>query len=174
MTVRAHKPEFNFREKLKELDYSHIPYEKMPHDSIIQYATVDSSSNVSTNTSSYANLSNVTLNFSPKLSNSVLQSTLTGTVRLFPSGNSRSRLGFQLVRSGTVLSGYNFNESIQVRNGNFNSSSVELCIPFHLIVLDTPRTTETLEYTWQWRNIDSTGVDLAGVSYRQTIIEIRQ
>ena len=39
MTVRAHKPEFNFREKLKELDYAHVPYEKMPPGSVIQYVT---------------------------------------------------------------------------------------------------------------------------------------
>ena len=36
MTVRANKPAFNVREKLKELDYSHLPYEKMPGGSIIQ------------------------------------------------------------------------------------------------------------------------------------------
>ena len=36
MTVRAHKPEFNFREKLKELDYAHVPYHKMPPGSVIQ------------------------------------------------------------------------------------------------------------------------------------------
>ena len=36
MTIRAHKPEFNFREKLKSLDYSHVPYEKMPAGSVIQ------------------------------------------------------------------------------------------------------------------------------------------
>ena len=36
MTVRAHKSEFNFREKLKELDYAHVPYHKMPPGSVIQ------------------------------------------------------------------------------------------------------------------------------------------
>ena len=43
MTVRAHKPEFNFREKLKELDYAHVPYHKMPPGSVIQvYSKVTS------------------------------------------------------------------------------------------------------------------------------------
>ena len=36
MTVRVSKPEFNLREKLTELDYSQVPYEKMPAGSIIQ------------------------------------------------------------------------------------------------------------------------------------------
>ena len=36
MTVRVSKPEFNLREKLTELDYDRVPYEKMPVGSIIQ------------------------------------------------------------------------------------------------------------------------------------------
>ena len=36
MTVRITKPAFNLREKLSELDYSRVPYEKMPAGSIIQ------------------------------------------------------------------------------------------------------------------------------------------
>ena len=36
MTVRISKPEFNLREKLTELDYGQVPYEKMPVGSIIQ------------------------------------------------------------------------------------------------------------------------------------------
>ena len=38
MTVRISKPEFNLREKLTELDYSQVPYEKMPAGSVIQVA----------------------------------------------------------------------------------------------------------------------------------------
>ena len=37
MTVRISKPEFNLRDKLSELDYSRVPYEKMPAGSIIQF-----------------------------------------------------------------------------------------------------------------------------------------
>ena len=36
MTTRITKPAFNFREKLTELDYAKIPYEKMPSGSVIQ------------------------------------------------------------------------------------------------------------------------------------------
>ena len=35
MTVRANKPEFNIREKLKSLDYAQVPYDKMPLGSCI-------------------------------------------------------------------------------------------------------------------------------------------
>ncbi len=36
MTVRVNKPEFNLREKLTELDYAHVPYEKIPAGSVVQ------------------------------------------------------------------------------------------------------------------------------------------
>ena len=36
MTTRITKPAFNFREKLTELDYAKIPYDKMPSGSVIQ------------------------------------------------------------------------------------------------------------------------------------------
>ena len=47
MTVRANKPAFNVREKLKSLDYSHVPYEKMPAGSIIQVVRINSSTDTS-------------------------------------------------------------------------------------------------------------------------------
>ena len=36
MTVRITKPEFNLREKLTELDYSTLPYDKIPPGGIVQ------------------------------------------------------------------------------------------------------------------------------------------
>ena len=39
MTVRITKPEFNLREKLTELDYGRVPFQKMPIGSIIQVKT---------------------------------------------------------------------------------------------------------------------------------------
>ena len=36
MPVRITKPEINLREKISELDYSKVPYEKMPAGSVVQ------------------------------------------------------------------------------------------------------------------------------------------
>lgn len=174
MTVRVNKPSFNLREKLSELDYAHVPYDKMPAGSVIQYATVDSSSNVSSSSASYVNLSNASLIFSPKLSNSKLLITLTGSLRNSVTGNGRARVAFRLVRSGTALTGYNFNESFQTRNANFNSSSVEFNVPFLFEVVDNSNTTESLTYTWQFQSTDGAYVDMGGSTYRQTIYEIKQ
>ena len=174
MTVRANKPAFNIREKLKSLDYSHLPYEKMPAGSIIQYQTVDSSTNVSISSNSYANISNVALNFSPKLSNSKLLITFSGGIRSLSTGNTRARIAFRLIRSGTALTGYNLNEIIQWRNANFAATDVEAVVPLFMELTDTPNTTETLTYTWQWQSINSTYFDMGNLTYRQTIYEIKQ
>ena len=36
MAVRISKPAFNLRDKLTQLDYGHVPYEKMPSGSVVQ------------------------------------------------------------------------------------------------------------------------------------------
>ena len=50
MTVRISKPEFNLREKLNELDYSRVPYEKMPAGSIIQIHQAQRATNLALTT----------------------------------------------------------------------------------------------------------------------------
>ncbi len=70
MTVRVNKPEFNIREKLSELDYAHVPYEKMPVGSVISTAT-----KMFAEIGVGANTADIIVNnmvFSPKLSTSRL------------------------------------------------------------------------------------------------------
>ena len=52
MTVRISKPAFNLRDKLSTLDYSRVPYEKMPPGSVIQSTyRKTSTQSISTSTS---------------------------------------------------------------------------------------------------------------------------
>ena len=77
MTVRVTKPEFNLRDKLSELDYSRVPYEKMPAGSIIQtnYTRFDYSGtqNEFETTSSSYQASPFLVNISPKFSSSIIK-----------------------------------------------------------------------------------------------------
>ena len=68
MTVRANKPTINVREKLKELDYSYLPYEKMPLRSVIQVKTLkeSNSSSLITTSTSWVTM-NYEIDFYPKL-----------------------------------------------------------------------------------------------------------
>ena len=36
MPARVTKPAFNLRDKLTQLDYGHVPYEKIPAGSVVQ------------------------------------------------------------------------------------------------------------------------------------------
>lgn len=68
MTVRAHKPEFNFREKLKELDYAHVPYHKMPAGSVIKTEYRQFDTRISINHSStmqFYEFTDLTINITP-------------------------------------------------------------------------------------------------------------
>jgi hypothetical protein len=73
MTVRANKPAFNIREKLKELDYSHVPYDKMPAGSVIQYQyRYGTNHNFTTTSSSMTDLNDFYVDIAPKSATSLL------------------------------------------------------------------------------------------------------
>ena len=70
MTVRVNKSAFNIREKLSELDYGSVPYEKMPLGSVISVET-----KLFAEISVGGNLAGIIANnmvFNPKLGNSRL------------------------------------------------------------------------------------------------------
>lgn len=66
MTIRASKSAFNLREKLKSLDYSHLPYEKMPAGSVIQVATQRATDSQTVSVNSWTVLTGMYLDFYPK------------------------------------------------------------------------------------------------------------
>ena len=73
MTVRANKPAFNVREKLKSLDYSHVPYEKMPAGSVIQFKHYTSANaSIFTTNTTYTD-AGLTASFYPKFANSMIK-----------------------------------------------------------------------------------------------------
>ena len=70
MTVRANKPAFNVREKLKELDYDRVPYEKMPAGAVVQSSLYRMTGRYNINSSSYATIFSHTM--TPKFASSRL------------------------------------------------------------------------------------------------------
>ena len=88
MAIRVEKPAFNLRSKLNELDYAHIPYEKMPSGSIIQ---VKQATQNNTNTQSGVGTldTDLTLDFYPKFANSAIHIEFNGWIwaKLISSNN---------------------------------------------------------------------------------------
>ena len=68
MAVRIEKPQFNLRDKLSELDYSILPYDRIPEGTVIQYvqaAHTRMTNRFTTNSTSYT-ATNYDLVISPR------------------------------------------------------------------------------------------------------------
>ena len=73
MTVRIEKPAYNVREKLSELDFGHVPYEKMPAGSVIQVVRINSNTDtIVSSTNVWTALGATFATIYPKSSNSYL------------------------------------------------------------------------------------------------------
>ena len=80
MTVRANKPAFSIREKLKELDYAHVPYDKMPAGSVIQVVTKEVANATFSTSTNGINVTNWYIDVSPKRENSLFHYETNWTV----------------------------------------------------------------------------------------------
>ena len=106
MTVRIEKPAFNLRDKLSQLDYGHVPYEKIPAGSVVQtvvnYPTASGSVVVRTHQPGGSNVFNEVpggdyrTTISPRFSNSILLLDLNF---LFGGRNDSSISGFKFMQS---------------------------------------------------------------------------
>ena len=123
MAVRISKPAFNLRDKLTQLDYGHIPYEKMPPGSIIQSASTTITTSLILNASSDSSLlgaysdTPMTFTINPKFSNSKLLVNFEFGL-LIRNGDNAGALGYAVKRNGTRLITSNANPHEQFAAGN--------------------------------------------------------
>jgi len=135
MTVRANKPAFSIREKLKELDYSHVPYEKMPAGSVIQVVEGFSTSQVESSYSSETSLG-LSASISPKFFNSkiLVMVKLTGC-----GSRSTSTVWMTILkRDSTSLASFSGYSGYQGLSGAEAYPSG--------MYLDSPNTTSSITY----------------------------
>ena len=109
MAVRITKPEINLREKLSELEYSRVPYEKMPAGSIIQTKyQVQGGTGVAneseTSSSSYQPTS-FNVSITPMFENSLIVVTASPNIKM--NGDS----GYQTI---ALFAGYDSQDYFQV------------------------------------------------------------
>jgi len=133
MAIRVSKPEFNLREKLTELDYDRVPFQKMPSGSIIQVQQSSFSTYATFNNSSFSAISGFTVDISPRFNSSKILITLN----LLLEVRSASIVAIELTRGGSSIftntGGLRANESA---NGGYTTFSY----------LDSPKSTSTLTY----------------------------
>ena len=95
MVVKVSKPEINVREKLSELDYSQVPYNKMPAGSILQVnhdALTDNGVNRTVSNTTFFGSVGVTMY--SKSNNSILLINID-TVIYRPSTSGEARVGYR-------------------------------------------------------------------------------
>ena len=146
MTVRITKPEFNLREKLTELDYDRVPYEKMPAGSIIQVVDHKANDSPTTNSSTYATITGTSFDIYPKLSTSkIFVSWDFGT----EANGALHGIAFRVYRkindgTGTLLKTQDqFTYNAQ---SGWNNAAGGVNITY----IDTPKSIGKLTYYLQW------------------------
>jgi len=149
MTVRANKPAFNVREKLKSLDYSHVPYEKMPPGSVVQhkFKTIATASSYSGSGQKYTGLN---VEIAPKFASSLLAIQIAPQYR--SSGTYDHGVGFYIFRSiagGAETSILSPATNYEYYHWDGNSAGVDnFDLRQRAIILahDYPTTTESINY----------------------------
>ena len=89
MPARVTKPAFNLRDKLTQLDYGHVPYEKMPAGSVIQ-STYRRTATQSETTSTSWSGTDVWATIHPKYSNSKILILVSGGMTGNAGGSEHS------------------------------------------------------------------------------------
>ena len=152
MVVKITKPEFNLREKLTELDYDRVPYEKMPAGSIIQVVDHKANDSPTTNSSTYATITGTSFDIYPKLSTSkIFVSWDFGT----EANGALHGIAFRVYRkindgAGTLLKTQDqFSYSTQ-------SSWANGAGGVNITYIDTPESMLKLTYYLQW-HVESSG-----------------
>ena len=179
MTVRISKPAFNLRDKLTELDFARVPYEKMPPQSIIQRKRYFNTGTKSTSSSNDTDI--ITGQIRPIFSSSQILIELAVTPyggnsdTLSARGRIRRGYGVGTASSGTQIM-YN-------RRMFFRSGSALKAMCGQMVAMDEPHTTDILEYVFQ-TSVESTsggsGIEFYSDGYGagapenvMTIMEIR-
>ena len=159
MTVRANKPAFNIREKLKELDYSHVSYDKMPAGSVIQVVQTEFRSSFSNTTpATLQKVNGLSTTISPKLSSSKLLIRCDLTV-----GQSYWQVVGRLYRNGVrVTDAEGIQEGIRpqswICNIDYGDGSASPRSTYNLAqvsasYMDTANTTSALTYDLYYGNL---------------------
>ena len=176
MTVRANKPAFNIREKLKSLDYSHLPYEKMPAGSVIQFKYYTSSNaSISTSNTTYTD-AGLTASFYPKFANSMIKVEIKSRRFNLVDGDGM-QVGISR-DSGSNFIGDDSQSSIReiYYYNNTSSSSNQIAVGLYFPWIDFPNTTAKIDYKIYFRCATSSGpvylADSGGVQLY--ITEIKQ
>ena len=127
MTVRIEKPVSNLREKLTELDYGQVPYEKMPAGSVIQVAFNSLYGAAIGTTSSSFQDSGLFVNISPRFASSkIIVSASVDAQTGNASGKGVEYTFFRNIGADATATSPSVNLLQESAQGNYISYSLSL------------------------------------------------
>ena len=176
MTVRFSKPEFNLRSKLNELNFSTVPYEKMPPGSVIQHSYNQTRANghMTTTSSSFADMS-YSVSITPHFPNSLLLIEWQGIAQQPNTHHSVSII--TVYRNNTTNLGDTTSFNGMSATGDFaGNGGVYVTASNNFFVYDEPGTTQKVSYHI-WGRTSSSGtayVGHNGVTNCLSVKEIRR
>jgi hypothetical protein len=184
MTVFVNKTEVDIREKLSELDYAHVPYQKMPAGSVIQTVSETYNTRSTTNSTAFTS-TGFYVEISPKFKSSkILISVLT-------SGNNNNSVGHDLFATifqitdngfggtqnlnlGNATYGFTGIRTNSAASGTNNRLEAGICMGY----IDSPDTTDAIKYEIWFRSESSSSTveipQLIGQIASITAQEIKQ
>ena len=177
MTVRVSKPAFNLRDKLTQLDYGHVPYEKMPPGTVIQhvYNHDGGSSHLTTTSNTFTDLS-FSVSISPRFSSSLMLIEWSALGQQPNTAVAASAV--TIYRDDTTNLGSTLHSAMGLNVvGEFSASGgVYVTAPINFFVYDTPNTLSTTKYSIYGRTTGSgtAYISHSGVSRTLSVKEIRQ
>ena len=163
MTVRITKPEINFREKISELDFDKVPYDKMPYGSIIQVTAGETEYRTATSSSSYTP-TDMYATITPRFASSKIFITLGGD-----ANNNGTAFQLYMTYYRHIL-GQNKDFENLATNGRNDSNAVgqnygmamvygaasRIHVPVAMPFLDSPNTTSQVTYKVYIRSLNGT------------------
>ena len=176
MGVLVSKEAFNLRSKLNELNFSTVPYEKMPPGSVIQHSYNQTRANghMTTTSSSFADMS-YSVSITPHFSNSLLLIEWQGIGQQPNTHHSVSII--TVYRNNTTNLGDSTSLHGMSAVGDFASSGgVYVTAPNSFFLYDEPETTQKVSYHL-WGKTSNSGtayVSHNGVTNCLSVKEIRR
>ena len=159
MTVRITEPEFNLREKLTELDYGQVPYEKMPVGSIIQVVSAYKGDSFSTSSTTFVDITGLSATITPRFLNSkILVQCCMGAAGTSQSNNDHGNV----IRTLRSIGGGSFSTenklnglvegnriAITYKGSSMSYNADHMPGGFGFVGLDDPKTTSEVVYKLQ-------------------------
>jgi len=162
MTIKVSKKAINLREKLNELDFDRVPFQKMPAGSVVQVVSSVLTASVSTNSATYIT-TGLEASITPRFSSSKILIMMQFSAGITNAGyRSHFRIGGTVSNSIGDTGGGAQQDTMVIAaltSGYYNHTNGSITF------LDSPATTSLKTYRLDWKSTNSSATIYLNRSY---------